>query len=105
RPYQNFENWVTSTHHEQQHVRRRDHRRRTRRQHGRGAARPCPTSRGPLRTRKVSAVSHRRVAVAVQHEGIYPARAAGKISERRVLKKIRRRNHGRVLRHWNEILL
>jgi len=28
-----------------------------------------------------------------------------KILECRVHKKIRRRNHGRVLRHWNEVLL
>ena len=34
-----------------------------------------------------------------------PPRSARKISERRVLKKIRGRNHGRVLRHWNEVLL
>ena len=37
--------------------------------------------------------------------GIYAPRATGKIFESRVFKKIRRRNHGRMLRHWNEVLL
>ncbi len=37
--------------------------------------------------------------------GIYAPRATGKIFECRVFKKIRRRNHGRMLRHWNEVLL
>jgi hypothetical protein len=87
---------------EQQHIRRRDRRRRTGRQHSRGAARTRQTSRHSFRARKVSAFSYRRVGVAIQHEGIYPARVKRQIFERWLLKKIWRRDHGRVLRHWTK---
>src|SRR4029078_10474127 len=50
---------------EQQHVRRRNHWRRTGRQHGRGAARARRTPRGSLRARKGSAVYHGLSAVVV----------------------------------------
>src|SRR5207247_5941631 len=80
---------------EQQHVRCRDHRRRSGWQHCGGIARARWAPRDCVRTRKVSDVSHWRIVAAVQHEGVYSPGAARKILARRVHEEIRRRNLSR----------
>src|SRR5213594_4230853 len=104
-PYQNLDNLVTSIHDEARNVRCRYHRGRTGGQHCRGAARACRAARHCVRAREISALSHWRIAAAVQHESVYPPGAARKILARRIYEKARWRNPWRVLGTWNEVLL